>query len=91
MLLPFESNASDEEAVPDPYVTEEEEEGGEGEGELGGFKSTNAVYGERGRLEVLEDAAGSASSACWGLLIGRESLLSVGDGEEGGFSPSYVM
>ena len=41
MLLPFESNASDEEAVPDPYVTEEEEEGGEGEGELGGFKSTN--------------------------------------------------
>jgi len=40
MLLPFESNASDEEAVPDPYVTEEEE-GGEGEGELGGFKSTN--------------------------------------------------
>ena len=41
MLLPFESNASDEEAVPDPCVTEEEEEGGEGEGELGGFKSTN--------------------------------------------------
>ena len=41
MLLPFESNASDEEAVPDPYVTEEEEEGGEGEGELGGFKATN--------------------------------------------------
>ena len=40
MLLPFESNASDEEAVPDPYVTEEEE-GGEGEGELGGLKSTN--------------------------------------------------
>ena len=39
--MPFESNASDEEAVPDPYVTEEEEEGGEGEGELGGFKSTN--------------------------------------------------
>jgi len=39
--LPFESNASDEEAVPDPCVTEEEEEGGEGEGELGGFKSTN--------------------------------------------------
>jgi len=27
--------------VPDPCVTEEEEEGGEGEGELGGFKSTN--------------------------------------------------
>ena len=48
------------------------------------------MYGERGRLEVLEDAAGSASSACWGLLIGRESLLSVGDGEEGGFSPSYL-
>jgi len=47
MLLPFESNASDEEAVPDPCVTEEEEEGGEGEGELGGFKSTNLSYGAK--------------------------------------------
>jgi len=33
---------SDEESVP-PSVTDEEEEG---EGELGGFKSTNVMYGE---------------------------------------------
>lgn len=40
MPLALGSNASDEEAVS-PSLTEEEEEGGEGEGELGGFKSTN--------------------------------------------------
>jgi len=45
MLLALESN---DEAVP-PSMIEEEEEGNEVEGELGGFKSTNLVYGESGR------------------------------------------